>query len=421
MPNITIFGAGKSATICIEYLAQKAIDNHFTLTVVDINADLLHKKTKAFPHVHTTTIAIDEDHKRGEIVAQADIIISLLPPHLHYKLAKDCLLYSKHLITASYADDAMKQLHEEALVKQCCFLCEMGLDPGIDHMSAMEIIHRIKNNGGTIQQFESHCGGLIAPESDNNPWHYKISWNPKNVVLAGKAGALYLEEGTLKQITYENIFANAKTIQALNGRTYAWYPNRDSVSYSKLYDLESCNKFIRTTLRHPEFIEAWQILVQAQATNETLDQYNIQFLQTIQKKYPANTAIQYLLENIDMLTTPTPPFSKAIILQQLLENRLQLAPHDKDLVVMQHEITYTNKAQQTKKIKSFLEVQGVDAIRTAMAQTVGLPLALGALLILNKKITTYGVHIPIHKEIYEPVLAALANENIIFKEQEIVL
>jgi saccharopine dehydrogenase-like NADP-dependent oxidoreductase len=421
MPNITIFGAGKSATICIAYLAQKALSGSFTLTVVDMSADLLHEKTKTFPHVQTSIIAIENDLARTQIVSQANIIISLLPPHLHIKLAKDCLQYNKHLITASYADEAMKLLHEEAVNKNLLFLCEMGLDPGLDHMSAMKLIDGIHHEGGVIMHFESHCGGLVAPESDTNPWHYKISWNPKNVVLAGRAGATYLQYGQPKTIPYQQVFLNAKTITTLDNHVYAWYPNRNSFPYIDLYKLTHCDTFIRTTLRHPDFLTAWNILVQENATDENNTESSLLFFEQLAKKYASNTAIKFLLDDMHNIQLPTTSFSKAFVLQQLLEKKLALALNDKDLVVMQHDITYTDKNGIAKQVKSFLTITGENQHSTAMAKTVGLPLALGALAVLNNTVNMVGVHIPIHANIYNPLLAALAKEGIVFIEKEQLL
>ncbi len=421
MPNITIFGAGKSATTCIAYLAKQALEGSFTLAVVDMSADLLFEKTKAFPHVQTYAIAIEDDHSRTRIVEQATIIISLLPPHLHIKLAKDCLHYSKHLITASYADDAMKQLHQEAIDKNVLFLCEMGLDPGIDHMSVMALIDRIHNEDGIVTHVASHCGGLIAPESDTNPWHYKISWNPKNVVLAGKAGATYLQDNQTKTIPYQQVFAYAQTITTLDNHIYAWYPNRNSLPYINLYTLTHCQTFIRTTLRHPSFLAAWNILVQENATDENNTENNLQFFEQLAKKYESNKAIQFLLNDISNTPLPTAPFSKAFMLQQWLEKKLVLAPNDKDLIVMQHDISYNDKNGIARQVKSFFSITGEDQQNTAMAKTVGLPLALGALAILNNTFNLVGVHIPIYAEIYNPILKALAKEGIVFIEQEILL
>jgi saccharopine dehydrogenase-like NADP-dependent oxidoreductase len=192
----------------------------------------------------------------------------MLPPTLHFLVAKDCLQFSRHLLTASYVDEPIKELQKEIDAKGILFLCEMGLDPGIDHMSAMRIIDGIHEKGGKITSFKSHCGGLVAPESDNNPWHYKISWNPRNIVLAGKAGAHYKQDGKEIRLTYEELFSGDNYAKVPGIGYLGWYPNRDSLSYTSLYGLGNADTFIRTTLRHPDFMYGWKNVVDLHLTNE---------------------------------------------------------------------------------------------------------------------------------------------------------
>ncbi len=269
MKQILLFGAGKSATSLIDYLVKAASSKGWLLTVVDQNTELVNSKIGQSPNARALSFNIHETDERRNKIEEADIVISLLPPSLHILVAQDCLHFSKHLLTASYVDSRILNLRNEVADKKILFLCEMGLDPGIDHMSAMELVDRIRGNGGRITSFKSHCGGLVAPESDDNPWHYKISWNPRNVVLAGKDGATYKENGQFKKINYEQLFTVDRKVQVEPYDSLCWYPNRDSVSYAPIYRLEEVDTFIRTTLRHPDFMFGWKNLIDLKLTDES--------------------------------------------------------------------------------------------------------------------------------------------------------
>ena len=261
MKHIVLFGAGKSATELIDYLKKLVIEKTWKLTVADNDKETLQKKVGIQKHVKTVVLNINKESSRKSLVQQADIVISLLPPELHYLVALDCILFHKHLLTASYVDEQIKALEKDIEHRQLLFLCEMGLDPGIDHMSAMRLIHRIREKNGIITSFKSHCGGLVAPESDDNPWHYKISWNPRNIVLAGKTGAVYKENGQEIQVNYEQLFSTENYVQIPKLGRYCFYPNRDSMRYAELYQLENAATFIRTTIRHPLFCSGWQNII----------------------------------------------------------------------------------------------------------------------------------------------------------------
>lgn len=268
--NILVFGAGKSATVLIDYLLGKAPIKDWKIIVADSNEDLILKKLKGHAAGIPAVIDIQDGDSRRDLIRKADIVISLMPPSLHILIARDCLTAEKNLLTASYVDTAIQQLASEAERKGLLFLCEMGLDPGIDHMSAMELINKIKRQGGIIHDFRSHCGGLVAPESDDNPWHYKVSWNPRNVVTAGKQGAEYLAEGKCIHEPYELLFDPLRTVAINQGgvKELSYYPNRNSLPYISLYGLESAKNFIRTTLRYPDFMYGWKHLIDLQLTDE---------------------------------------------------------------------------------------------------------------------------------------------------------
>lgn len=421
MKTILLFGAGKSATVLIDYLVNLGATGKYKIIIADANKDQVLLKTNNSPFAEAVDIDIKNEAQRSGLIKTASIVISLMPPALHFLVAKDCVTFGKNLLTASYIDENIKSLQKDIEEKGLLFICEMGLDPGIDHMSAMKIIDHIKAQGGSITSFKSHCGGLIAPESDNNPWHYKISWNPRNVVLAGKAGAEYKINNEIKHTLYKDLFTSCSEVKVDGLDTLACYPNRDSLSYIPVYQLESANTFERTTLRYPSFCTGWNAIVQSGLANEIdpITKAGMSFKEWSQPVLPfvneANKPLLTFLGLFDESEIPDNAKNSADILQFLLETKLVMQPHDKDMIVMLHEITYV-KNDETFAIDSSLIVKGEDHLRTAMAKTVGLPLGIAAKLILNETITVKGLHIPIIEEIYNPVLNELETAEIVFKE-----
>ncbi len=269
MKTILVFGAGKSATVLIDYLLSNAAKEKWKIVVADADLKLAQSKIGGSAHALAVSFDISHADERAQYIRQADIVISLLPPVLHIKVARDCLKSGKNLLTASYVDEDIQSLQPEIEKNKLLFLCEMGLDPGIDHMSAMKLIDNIRLQGGTITSFKSHCGGLVAPESDDNPWHYKISWNPRNIIMAGKAGAHFREHGKEVNLSHSELFTPDRLVEIPELGYLSWYPNRDSLSYTSLYGLENADTFIRTTLRHPDFMYGWKNVVDLKLTDET--------------------------------------------------------------------------------------------------------------------------------------------------------
>jgi len=430
--TILIIGAGKSATVLIQYLQQKAVENDWYILLADGDEATAKNKWNNAPNGTALGVDIENEMDRQNLVQKADIVVSMLPAQLHFLVAKDCLHFEKPLFTASYVDDNMRSIATDIASKKLLFLCEMGLDPGIDHMSAMAIIDEIHEKGGKITSFKSHCGGLVAPESDNNPWHYKISWNPRNIILAGKAGAIYLENGETVSKQYPEIFDQAPVVDLPGIGHLAFYPNRNSLSYIDTYQLHGLKDFVRTTLRYPAFCAGWNAIVQLHLTDETVIdlapnisvknwfQGHIQQhgLEDLLKQFNQDPTIQEQLKFIglfDAMIIPAQFNSNASILKWLLEDRWKLAATDKDLVVMLHEIEYSIGDRQFK-LDSSMVLKGEDAMNTAMATTVGLPLAMGVCAYLKGEIQMTGLHIPIDARIYQPILKSLAEEGIIFEE-----
>jgi saccharopine dehydrogenase (NADP+, L-glutamate forming) len=422
MKKILLLGAGKSTTCLIDYIIKESGVQNWELLLADANLEAAQQKVGGASHARAIQLNADEGAARKELVGEADLVISLLPPAMHYLIAKDCISSGKNLLTASYVDDQISSLRPEIEDKKLLFICELGLDPGIDHMSAMEIIHRIHASGGKINSFRSHTGGLVAPESDNNPWHYKISWNPRNVVLAGKAGATYKLNGQIIQLTYSQLFESCQQLSIPDLGAFAYYPNRDSLSYIPVYGLEEASTFLRTTLRYPDFCENWKWIVKAGLTDDRLPKKvdGLHFNEWSKPIRPwinktNEESFSYLGFFSDQLV-PSHCVYSADILQWLLETKLSMQPNDKDMIVMLHEFDYELNGRK-EKLTSHLVVKGEDHIRTAMAKTVGLPLGIAAKLILQDKINLTGLHIPILPAIYLPLLMELRTHGILFTEE----
>lgn len=421
MKTILLFGAGKSATVLIDYLISETEKNNWKFIIADTDKAHILSKTNNSVFAEAVELDITNDEKRGKLIERAHIVISMMPPTLHFLVAKDCVEYRKHLLTASYLDDKMKSLQDEINNRKLFFLCEMGLDPGIDHMSAMKIIDSIKEQGGEVVSFKSHCGGLVAPESDDNPWHYKISWNPRNIVMAGTSGAEYKINNEIKKIAYINLFDSANIVTVDGLAELAFYPNRDSLSYIPVYKLPGAATFLRTTLRYPAFFKGWDAVVHAGLTNDTtaVDTTGLTFAKWSAPVLPfvneENKSLLHFLGLFEDIPVPADAKTAADILQFLAETKLAMQPADKDMIVMLHEFEYLLNGI-TKTIKSSLIVKGKDSLRTAMAKTVGLPLGIAAKLVLDGTIKLTGLHIPTKKEIYEPVLKELEKHEIIFTE-----
>lgn len=439
MQTILVAGAGKSSTYLIHYLLSHASRNKWSVIVADGSAQAIEEKIKGSPFARPAVIDITNASERQPLVAEADIVLSLMPPHLHIHLAKDCLQLGKNLITSSYISEKMREMDAAVKAAGLMFMCEMGLDPGIDHMTANQIIHSTQRVAASITSFKSYCGGLIAPESDDNPWHYKFSWNPKNIITAGLGGAHYLSNGKKLEIPYEEIFQNNKKIKVDGLGSLAYYPNRDSLRYLDLYDVPEIKTFLRATLRHPDFCKGWQAIIELGLTREDDETSS---LQTYASWLTARTGfdgsgsleqhvagllkvapddkIMQMLSWLGLFSEKhlpaTRPNSAALLLDLLLE-RWSMQPSDKDMVVMQHEVEYMHRERKIK-LTSTMVLKGENREYSAMAKTVGLPMGVLARMVLNGKITRpAGVVIPNMPSVYKPVMTELHHHGILFTEE----
>ena len=481
MKNILLIGAGRSASTLIKYLLDNSQKENWKITVADISLELAKQKTNNHPNAHPIALDITNEQQRANEIQKVDLVISMLPATMHLPVAKECLKQKKHLVTASYVSKQMKDLDAEAKKAGVIFLNEIGLDPGIDHLSAMKVINEVKAKGGKMITFKSYCGGLVAPESNDNPWGYKFTWNPRAVVMAGQSGdsagatAQYMENGKIKYVPYQRLFTNTETIKVEwgNGSTrlttrFEAYANRDSLSYKELYGLQDVENMLRGTLRMPGFCKAWNAFIQLGLTDDNCkvsDSEHTTYAELIESFLPEgkgglkkklakflrekeNSPVMKKIDWLGILksqkigcltldlslhgegSSATP----AEILLDLLMKKWSLKPKDKDMVVMQHLFEYrltppkeslrTNpslrgkgRRGEVKRLTSSMVVIGEDQVNTAMSKTVGLPLGISTKLILKGKINLTGVWVPTVKEIYDPVLAELEKFGIQFIEK----
>lgn len=445
MKRVLVIGAGRSATSLINYLLEQAERYNWQVTVADISLELALEKIGQSPCGHAIQLnAVEDITRRRALIKGSDLVVSMLPPHLHIHPLKDCLRFNTNLTTASYVSPEVKTFSDGATQKGLTFLFEMGLDPGIDHMSAMQIINHIRSKGGEIQSFKSYAGGLVAPESDNNPWHYKFSWSPRNVVLAGQGLTKYLYQGHYKYVNYSRLFTEAKLIEVMGMGTYEAYPNRASLTYREAYSLENIPTILRATLRHRGYCAAWNLLVQLGLTDDSYlmeDSDNLTYANWLSSYLPPSKgkawpSLKARLAEYFALDTESESLTKlewlglfedkkigkpgatpAQILQNLLERKWKLEPQDKDMILMQHELEYVLKGKNYRHTSTLIQ-KGDNAKDTAMSKLVGIPLGIGAKHILLGTISNKGVHIPIKPEIYAPVMKELADYGVAFQSKD---
>ena len=443
MRHILILGAGKSTGVLIDYLLQKAASQNLFLTIADKN--LAHAQALSQEHKNTGAISLDifDKQAREQAVQKANLVISMLPASLHIEVAKDCITYRKSLVTASYVSPEMRSLHEQAVENGLIFMNEIGVDPGIDHMSAMDIIDGLRAKGAKILLFESFTGGLVAPEHDNNIWNYKFTWNPRNVVVAGQGGAAkFIQEGTYKYIPYHRLFRRTEFLEVEGYGRFEVYANRNSLQYREVYGLSDVLTLYRGTMRRVGFSKAWNMFVMLGLTDDT---YVLEGSENMTYRDFVNSFLPYSptdsvelkmrhelkidqddimwnkLTELDMFNATKKVGLKdatpAQILQKILEDTWTLQEGEKDMIVMYHKIGYELNGEK-KQVDSTMVCLGDGDKQTAMAKTVGLPVAIAALKILNGEITDTGVQIPIKVSIYKPILEELATYGIRFRESE---
>lgn len=444
MRKILIIGAGKSSSSLIRFLLDKSDEENIQVIVGDVSKEIALEKTKNHKNSKAIALNVFDIENRQSAIKNADIVVSMLPARFHLEVAKDCLAFGKNLVTPSYISPEMQELGEQVLAKNLVFMNEIGVDPGIDHMSAMHVLDRIKEKGGKMLLFESFTGGLIAPESDNNLWNYKFTWNPRNVVVAGQGSAAkFIQEGAYKYIPYKKLFRRTEILDIDGYGKFEAYANRDSLKYRHIYGLDNVLTLYRGTIRRVGFSRAWNIFVQL---GMTADSYVMEGSENMSYRDFTNAFLAYnpydsvelklrhylkidqddiiwdKLVELDIFSRTKKVGIKdatpAQILQKILSDKWQLLENDKDMIIMMHKFGYELEGKY-KQIESSLMVKGENQTYTAMANTVGLPVGIATLKILNKVITKPGVQLPIAKEVYTPILEELKDYGISFEERQV--
>lgn len=445
MEKVLVLGAGRSATSLISYLLDQAEKFDWQIVVADYALQLAEDKVKQHPKGKAIAFNINDEAQRTEVISEADVVISMLPARFHPTVAEACLSFSKHLLTASYVSEEMKALDAQAKEKGLLFLNECGLDPGIDHMSAKKVIDQIRGKGYELRAFESFTGGLLKPnKEEDNPWEYKFTWNPRNVVLAGQGEVKFIQEGRYKYIPYNKLFRRTETIHIPGFGYFEGYANRDSLKYMDVYELAGIQTLYRGTLRRPGYCKAWDVFVQLGATDDTYQMEAVdkmthrQFINTF-LSYNPNDSVELKLAHYLKLDIDGPEMHKmrwlgmfeetlvglqkgspAQVLEQILKKKWTINDDEQDQIVMWHLFDYMD-GDVHKQVRSAMVADGEDASITAMAKTVGLPLGIATKLLLQGKIEARGVQIPITPEFYNPILGELESLGFSFIEEEIIV
>ena len=444
MRKILIFGSGRSAPSLIQYLAKESVANQWQITIADKDIRAAQKFIAGLNNCKAVSADIHDDSTRDTLVAEADLVLSMLPMRFHTLVLSSCLKHKVNLVTPSYESDGMREKEEEIRKAGILVLNEMGLDPGIDHMSAMRVIDNLRDEGHRITVFESFTGGLMAPGYDDNPWQFKFTWNPRNVVLAGRDGAVrFRHNGRYKYIPYTKLFRRTERIEIEGYGAFEGYANRDSLKYLEKYGLQNVETIYRGTLRRPGFCRAWDLFVQLGVTDDSFiveDSEHMTFREFINSFLPYNphdsvelklmyylridqdSGLMEKLQSLGIFTDEVIGLKRATpaqILEHILKKSWTIGPDDKDMIVMWHKFFFKDKDGNCFQKTSSMVTIGEDADHTAMARTVGLPMGMAAKMILNGNIDIKGLHLPIKREIYDPVLDELQKYDIEFTEKTI--
>ncbi len=444
MKRILVLGAGQSAPYLIHFLLENAETYDWFVTVADRNLETARQSVGYHSRGEAIEFDVNDLDMRSAQIARANVVVNMLAPRFQHLVALSCVRHSVHMISVSYQDRRIRDLEKDAIRKGVLVLTEIGLDPGIDHMSAADMVKRIQHKGGIVKRFESYGGGLPAPDTINNPLKYVISWNPRNVVMAGENGAQYLENGNIKIMPYHNVFQHTWSLNVPGIGDMEAYPNRDSLSYQQQYGFDNADTVIRGTIRYPGWSETWHHIVRLGLPNETLRIPNLKertYAELTEMFLPSNGGIGNLEQRVASFLHINPTgqiiermrwlglFSKEVInidvetsaevMTHLLTEKLKLTPDAHDMVILQHkmQVVYPDENKRHEQIVSTMVHYGEKSGFTSMAKAVGLPAALIAKLVLNDQLPLSGCHIPTHPAIFQPVLAELAEHGFTFQER----
>lgn len=443
MKKILVLGAGQSSPFLISYLLEHAEKHGWFVTVADLDINVAAQRIDGHPCGDAIKLNANDMAMLAAQIKKSDVVVNMLAPQFQHMVAWECVQYGTHMISASYRDQQVRDLHADAQRTGVLILCECGLDPGIDHMSAMSLVTDVQHRGGIIEGFLSYGSGIPAPDSLSNPLKYAITWNPRNVVMAAEHGAQYLRTGKIKIVPHWQVFRRSWVVEVEGLGTMEAYPNRDSLSYKQIYGLHDAETMIRGTLRYPGWSETWLQIVRLGLPNEELripDLASRTFAEVIEMFIPRNTSGDNLrqrvanhlqisptggiMENLHWLglfsdePTGVQGETTAEVMSHLLQKKLVLGETERDMVVLVHElhVRYPNENDRREKVVSTMIEYGEPNRFTAMSKTVGLPAAIAAKLLLTDDLPITGSHIPTHAVIYTAILRELSAAGLEFKK-----
>ena len=440
--KILVIGAGRSSPYLITRLLDMAAEHDWFVIVGDVDLKLAEDRIQEHPYGAAVRFDVNDAAHRSTQIANADVVINMLSPVYQDLVAWGCLNHGRHMLSVSYRDQALRDLDQDANRKGLLILSELGLDPGLDHMSTMELISRVRAKGGRIVSFESYGSGIPAPGPSHNPFNYVITWNPRNVVMAAERGAQYLEDGKMKIVPFHHVFHHTWPVEVEGVGTLEAYPNRDSLSYMEIFGLSHVRTMIRGTLRYPGWSETWAQVVQLGLPNETLripDLERTTYREVVEMFLPDHTSAlrieQRVAKFLDISPTGTimknlgwlglfsdePTRCKggtaAEMMADLLQRKLPLTPDRRDMVILQHELEVEYEDRPGERLVSTMIAEGEDNTMTAMAKSVGLPVVAATKLLLEGELSLTGSQIPTHPSIYGPILAEMEKSGIRFVER----
>jgi saccharopine dehydrogenase-like NADP-dependent oxidoreductase len=445
MKQVLVLGAGRSAPFLVHRLLEMAAESDWFVTVGDLDPTAASVLVAGHPRGAAIRFDVNDAAMRDARISQADVVINMLAPAFQHLVAWDCLSHGTHMLSVSYRDEAVRALDADAQRRGILILSELGLDPGIDHMSAMSLLDRIRDEGGRVRAFRSYGSGVPAPGQEVNPLGYWVTWNPRNVVMSGAQGAQYREDGRIRLVPHHRLFRQTWPVEVEGVGTMIAYPNRDSVSYGAVFGLDGAETILRATMRWPGWCETWDAVVRLGLPNESLRIPGLcdrSAAEVVGMFLPGNgrassgdvidaearvaallglPADGQVMENLRWLGlfSDTPLACEggtpAEMMIHLLRSRLSIPPGGRDMVVLLHQLDVVGTDGREERVTSTLVAEG-DAGFTAMARTVGLPTALATNLLLNGELTLTGSLIPTHPAVYRPVLEALESEGLAFSE-----
>ena len=443
MKQLLVLGAGQSASFLVAQLLEDAESEDWFVTVGDLDLELARRCVGAHPRGDAVRFDVNDAGLRSTQIEHADVVINMLPAAYQDLVAWDCVAHGRHMLSVSYRNQTVRDLDMDAKRKGVLLLCEMGLDPGIDHMSAISLIRRLEGDGGRIVGFCSYGSGIPAPEQNHNPLRYVITWDPRNVVMAGFEGAQYMEDGNIKIVPFHQVFHHTWAVDVEGVGKLEAYANRDSMSYMQSFGLEHVRTMIRGTLRYPGWSETWAQIVRLGLPTETLripELADRSYADVVKMFLPLNISGAPVEQRVARFLRISPTgtimdnlrwlglFSderigctgdtSAAMLVHLLKNRLPLTRGTRDMVVLVHEldVEYPDGDRAAERIRSTLVVEGEPDGFTAMSRTVGLPVAIATRLLLSGELSLTGTLIPTHPSIFAPVLREIKQAGLLLTE-----